>query len=216
MAIRFYDDALYEKIRKWVQDPNMRILRPDETTRLFQMKADMGNDQPIKLPFIAISRDRDIEILNVQKQVKTFDGFVHSSNEKRTMQINVVPIEIGYQIDIYTKGIAEADEYVRNFVFNFINLPKLKVEIPYNDSHYEHISNIWLDSNITDNSDIKERLFPDQFVRFTIKLSVDDAYLFSLPIRENKEIVYADLEVDDVENKEVINKEIDGVVIDNE
>ena len=35
-----------------------------------------------------------------------------------SIPINVIPIQIGYQIDIYTKGIAEADEYIRNFVFN--------------------------------------------------------------------------------------------------
>lgn len=142
MAIRFYDDALYEKIKKWVQDPNMRILKPDETTRLFQMQADMNNDQPIKLPLIAISRDRDIEVLNAQKQVKTFDGFKYSTNEKVSMPINVIPIQIGYQIDIYARHMVEADEYLRNFIFNFVNLPKLKVDIPYNDTHYEHISNI--------------------------------------------------------------------------
>ena len=211
MGIRLYDDALVEKIRRWVRDPKMQILKPYEVTRLFQIKADMGNDKPIRLPIIALSRDRDIEILNTQKQVKTFDGFTLVSNEKVTMPINVIPIQIGYQLDIYTKTMLEADEYIRNFVFNFINLPKLKVEIPYNDACIEHISNIWIDSNITDNSDISERLFPDQFVRFTIKLVVDDAYLFSLPVKDNTTLEYVDFEVQDIQTGE---RENEGVIYD--
>lgn len=209
MGIRLYDDALVEKIKRWVRDPNMQILRPDEVTRLFQIKADMGNDKPIRLPIIALSRDRDIEILNTQKQVKTFDGFTLASNEKVTIPINVIPIQIGYQLDIYTKTMIEADEYIRNFVFNFINLPKLRVEMPYNDTHIEHLANVWVDSNITDNSDISERLFPDQFVRFTIKLVIDDAYLFSLPVKDNTILEYVDLEVQDIQTGE---RENEGVV----
>lgn len=67
LAIRFYDDALYNKIQKWIKDPNLTILKPDETNRLLRIKLDEGNDQPIRLPFIALSRTRDIEILNTNK-----------------------------------------------------------------------------------------------------------------------------------------------------
>jgi hypothetical protein len=75
--------------------------------------------------------------------------------------INVIPIRIGYQLDIYTRYMAEADEYIRNFVFNFVNYPKLKVVLPYNDLNLEHLSNIWLGSTVSDNSDIEEHMFPD-------------------------------------------------------
>ena len=55
MAIRFYDEAIYEKIKKWVKDPNVSILKPDETERLFKQKADENKDKPITLPLITIS-----------------------------------------------------------------------------------------------------------------------------------------------------------------
>ena len=55
MAVRFYDSALVEKIKKWTRDPNLQILKPDETTRLLQITADKNNDKPVKLPIIAIS-----------------------------------------------------------------------------------------------------------------------------------------------------------------
>ena len=62
MSINLYDEALCDKIKRWVKDPNIAILKPDESTRLFQMRADIGNDKPIGLPLISISRDRDIKI----------------------------------------------------------------------------------------------------------------------------------------------------------
>ena len=188
MGVRFYDEALSNKIANWVKDPNLKILKPDEATRLFELTADRTKDSPLTLPLISISRNRDIEIIDPQKQPKTFDGFSLEKNYHVSIPVNVIQIRLGYQIDIYTKGMAEADEYVRNFVFNFINYPKLVIELPYNDLKFKHESNISLESNITDNSDIKEHLFADQFVRFTLKLTITDAYLFSIPIKDSAHI----------------------------
>ena len=188
MGVRFYDEALVNKIAHWVKDPNLRILKPEETSRFFEMSADRMRDNTLTLPTISISRVRDVEIIVSQKQPKTFDGFSLEKNEKISIPMNAIPIQIGYQIDIYTKGIAEADEYIRNFVFNFINYPKLIVEFPYNDLKFKHESNISLESTITDNSDIKEHLFADQFVRFTLKIAINDAYLFSLPVNPSASI----------------------------
>ena len=145
------------------------------------MVADENKDQPLSLPLISISRDRSIEIINTQKQIKTFQGFNQSDKESINIPANVIPINVGYQIDIYTKGMVEADEYIRNFVFNFINYPRMKINIPYNNLNVEHVVDLRLDSNIADNSDIKEHLFSDEFVRFTLKINLEGAYLFSLP-----------------------------------
>lgn len=204
MAIRLYDEALVNKINKWVKDPNLTILKPDETTRLFQMRADQADDKPITLPLIALSRDKEIRILNTQKQSKTFSGFVIQSNQKTTMTMNVIPIEISYQLDIYTRKMEEADEYIRNFVFNFINYPKLVVNLPYNNVNLTHESNIWLDESVVDNSDIQEHLFADQFYRFSLKLVVDDAYLFSLPLKETPRIESIEFAVQDSTTKEIV------------
>jgi len=204
VSIKLYDEALVEKIKKWVKDPNLAILKPDESTRLLQMKADIGDDKPIQLPFIAISRDKEIKILNTQKQPKTFSGYILQASKKTTMTINVVPIELAYQIDIYTRKMEEADEFIRNFVFNFINLPKLKIGLPYNNVWVEHESNLWIEDSIVDNSDITEHLFADQFYRFSIRLYVDDAYLFSIPSKETPTIELIDLAVEDRETKDIV------------
>lgn len=181
MGVGLYDEALVAKIKRWVKDPCVQILKPDETTRLFEILADKNKDRTLTLPLISISRDRNIEILNTQKQIKTFQGFNQSNKETIKMPANVIPINIGYQIDIYTKGMEEADEYLRNFIFNFINYPRIYIDIPYNNLHVSHSVDIALEPSISDNSDVKEHLFADEFVRFTIKISLVGAYLFSLP-----------------------------------
>lgn len=202
MAIRYYDDALTTKLERWLKKPiqnkGLKILKPEESTRFFEMSLDMIKDNTLALPLISISRDKEIEILNTNKQSKTFCGFFVNAEEKSFHQLNVIPIRIGYQIDIYTQKVAEADEYIRNFVFNFINYPQLEIILPYDSLNIHHVANIQLQSSISDNSDIKEHLFADEFVRFTLRLSVDDAYLFSLPEHEYPETV----EIDSIETSD--------------
>jgi len=193
MAIRYYDSAMVDKIKAWVKDPNMTILSPSDSTRLFQMRVDQLDDKPLKLPIIAISRDSDIEIINTRKQALSYDaGHIttdqddHNKSTKEVSKIlNAIPIQLTYQLDIYTKYFAEADEYVRNFIFNFINYPRISIEIPYNNAKVLHNSTVLVESTITDSSDIPERLIAGQFTRMTIRLTIDDAYLFSVPFMEN-------------------------------
>ena len=185
MSVGLYDKALTEKLSKWISDTNMKITSPEETRRLFSYRADINNDGPIQLPLIALRRGKNISVLNTSKKPTTFDGYTVEANDKLIKSLSNVPIQIEYQIDIYTRHLSEADEYVRNFVFNIINYPQLVVQIPYNDVNFEHISNIRMASDIQDNSDIQERLIAGQFSRFTIGLMIDDAYLWSVPVRRN-------------------------------
>lgn len=193
MAIRYYDSAMIEKIKSWVKDPNMTIFSPSDSTRLFQLRADQLGDKPLNLPLIVLSRDNDIEILSTTKRALTYDAG-HITNDpqdknKSTSSIskvlNAIPIKLTYQLDIYTKYFAEADEYIRNFIFNFINYPRLSIEIPYNDAKVLHNSTILVESTVSDSSDIPERLIAGQFTRMTIRLTIDDAYLFSVPFMDN-------------------------------
>ena len=185
MAIRYYDEALLNKIKGWVRDPNMHILGTDESTRLFQIEAVKNDDKPLTLPLIALSRDANMEILSTQKKALTYDGGHLAMDRQYSEILNAIPIQLNYQLDIYTKYFAEADEYVRNFVFNFINYPKLHIELPYNGANIVHDSNIFVEPTVSDNSNIPERLIIGQFTRMTIRLTVDDAYLFSIPFMDN-------------------------------
>ena len=189
MAVRFYDEALVAKLKKWTQDTDVTLLGVNETKRRFEVLADKNNDQPIKLPLITLSRNGGYTILSKNKKPLSYDGntFVRSSD--KSALLNGIPISIQYQIDIYTRYLEEADEYARNIVFNIVNYPKLNIEIPYEDLGLTHDANIMLSSDVDDNSDIPERLIPGQFTRLTIGIVIDDAYLFDVRIKKNLSIV---------------------------
>lgn len=217
MAIRFYDEAITNKIQNWINDPNLHVYRPDETSHMLQRKSDEADDKPISLPFIALSRDRDINILNPNKNPLSYEGmklrFIDNKTGKEVhlksaYRLNAIPIGITYQLDIYTKGIAEADEYFRNFVFNLVNFPKVSITIPYLGVNLEHKSSLTLETRAEDNSDIPQRLFPGQFTRYSIRFTIDDAYIFSV-INQNN-VVMDSLSID------MVTKEANGEIIDEE
>ena len=185
MSVRYYDEALVKKIQNWIKDPNMVILKPNEVARLFQIRADQNDDKPLTLPLISIARDPEVEVLSTNKKALSYSGMVVERNETQNISLDAIPIEIKYQLDIYTKEFPEGDEYLRNFIFNFINHPKLKITIPYNDINFDHESNVRIMSTVEDTSDIPQRLFSGQFTRWSIRLTIDDAYLFSAPVEKN-------------------------------
>jgi hypothetical protein len=199
MAISLIDDAVYTKIQGWIKDPKMVILKPNETLRLFQTISDQTNDKPLTLPLIALSRDSEIQILQTNKKPLSFSGVMLEANSKNIQLFNGIPIEVNYQLDIYTKGFAEGDEYLRNFVFNFVNHPRLIVNIPYNKVNLKHTANVRINATVSDTSDIPQRLFPGQFTRWTIRLNVDDCYLFSIPINTTPSLVLDTVEIVQVE-----------------
>lgn len=198
MAVRYYDDAIIKKLQKWVpEESKLRILKPNESKRLFQLKADDTNDKPLRLPFISLSRDSNINLdLNI-KNSRSYDGIkILGKQDTSVAQLNIIPIDLNYQLDIYTKTSDEADEYLRNFLFKLINNPLIKILIPYNDFNIEHTANIRVLDQVSDTSDISERLFSGQFNRWTIQLEIQDAYLFSIPYKTNWQIIDVDIKID--------------------
>ena len=185
MGVRLYDEALLAKLQGWTRNTKLNITGVNDTRRVFQVIGDKTSDEPIKLPLITLSRPAGYEILNTNKKMLTFDGALIGVSEKYGKQLNAVPIQINYQLDVYAKYLAEADEYARNLVFNIINYPKVTVTLPYNDSKFEHDSNIRLLSEVQDNSDVPERLIPGQFTRLSLSITIDDAYLFDIRVRDN-------------------------------
>ena len=184
MAIDYYDEAVTQKIKNWLADNStMRVLSPDESNRLIQLTAEDSGDKPLNLPVIAISRNKDIELLSTIKQNKSFAGLVIKSDiaKNSVVHFNVIPIKTTYQIDFYTKTRAEVDEYVRQYLFKLINNPQIIIEIRYNNYIVEHTANLRVLNTISDTSDISTHIFPGQFYKWTIQLELHDGFLFSLP-----------------------------------
>lgn len=201
MSVALYDQAVKQTIQRWILDPNLTVLGPDETKRLFQYKADKNDDRPLTLPLIAIGRDRDIDIQVTAKRPMSHSGKVFNSDGKVSDHLNAVPITLRYQIDVYTRYQEEADEYIRNFVFQIINYPAMEIQIPYNGSNLEYTSYMSLVNQITDNSDVAERLIPGQFTRMTLRVQLSDAYLFSY----NRQSVPKVLLLDDIADSEILD-----------
>lgn len=184
MAINYYDEAVTQKIKNWLADSSkLRVLSPDESNRLIQLNAEDSNDQPLQLPLIAISRNKDIEIESAIKQNKSFDGLIIGTDvtTATTIHLNVIPIKTTYQLDIYTKKRIEADEYVRQYLFKLINNPQIIIDIPYNGYLVRHTANLRVLGTVSDTSDISTHVFPGQFYKWTIQLELQDGFLFSIP-----------------------------------
>jgi len=198
MALEYYDDAIIAKLKKWMPtNLQLRILKPNETKRLFETMADDSGDKNVKLPLIALSKNNDIELLLNVKAPRSFDGFKISQTEAETVQMNVIPIKLQYQMDIFTKTYEESTEYLRQFLFKLINNPVIKIGVPYNDQHIEQIANIRILNTVSDTSDIPQRLFTGQFTRWTIQMEIQDAFLYDIPYRRNWRIYTDDNEVYD-------------------
>lgn len=190
MSVQLYDEAFKNKLLKWTKDTDVTIFDPNETRQMIEVMADKNNDSPIKLPIISIKRPGGFSILTNAKRPLSFDGFTLDANHQKAKQLNAIPISIPYQLDIYTRYQQQADEYVRNIVFNIINYPRLDIVIPYNNENYIHHSNIRLNGEVEDTSSIPEQLVSGQFVRMSISIIVDDAYLFDVRYRDVYSIEY--------------------------
>ena len=194
MACRYYDDLICAKLEKWV-DTKTRVLKPDETKRFFETLADDKRDKAIVLPVVMVSRNSDIELIQNIKEQRSFNGLSIYQDMDKTVQANIIPIRVGYQIDIYTKTFIEGDNLVRELLFKMINNPKMVIEVPYNDSNYRHVFYWRVLNNVSDTSSIAERIFPGQFTRWTIQIELHDTFLFSIPYRRNWKLFIDDLEI---------------------
>ena len=204
MAISYYDDAIIAKLKRWIPDTNkIRVLGPDDTKKLFELKADDSNDSPVQFPFITLTRNRDLEIGSSIKQLRSFDGLhIIAPNEQKnlipekTAVFNAIPVKTTYQLNIYTKYKYEGEEYIRNFLFKLINNPKIVVDIPYNNTDLQHNAYLRVLDTVSDTSDIAQRIFPGQFYRFTIQLELQDGFLFNIPYKTNYHITSGELIVE--------------------
>lgn len=209
MSVNLYDQAVTDKINSWLpkaRNKSIKVLSPDETARLFSIEADEKNDEPLSLPLVAISRDNTIEILQKTMTPMSFDGLMLDATTKKTLQLDGIPININYQLDIYTRFADEALALVREFMFKLINNPQITIELPYNNQHFKHVSSLIMEEQIEDTSAISERLFPGQFSRWTLRFRVDGAYMFNLPYVDNVQMELGPVEIKNY-NQEIYERE---------
>ena len=76
---KFYSKLL-SKIKSWSNSTQLTITGPSETRRLFETMADKSDDNPIKLPLIAITRNDGFEIQNISKRPLSKNGIRLDAN----------------------------------------------------------------------------------------------------------------------------------------
>ena len=184
MSAYLYDNAVIKKFNRWTENTNVHVYGPNETRQMFQLIADTTSDKPISLPLISIVRPGGYEIINTNKRPLTYDGRTEIYNDgSSALQLNAIPIQLEYQVNVYARKYEEADAYMREIVFNLINYPKIQITIPYQQANVIHNSSIEISSTVEDTSDISERLVPDMFTRLTLSFSLVDAYLWDARIK---------------------------------
>lgn len=188
MSVELYDKSLVEKLSKWTRETDITILTPSETRNMMAILADRSNDSEVKLPIISLKRPGGYSVLRKGSSPLSKVGARIFANNEVGKRLRAIPISITYQLDIYTRYQDEADEYVRNIVYNIINTPRLDITIPYYDTNYVHYSNMFMTGEVEDTSDIPERLISGQFTRMSIQIVVDDAYLFDVQYKTTKKI----------------------------
>lgn len=210
MSAYLYDTALIQKLNRWTEKTNVHIYGPEQTRQLYQILADTNKDKPIELPIITVERPNGYQILNVNKRPLSYDGAYVASDEtgqSYTLQLNSIPIQLEYQLNVYTRKYQEADAYMRELVFNLINYPKIEITIPYHGSDIVHESSIDISSGVQDLSSIPERMVSGQFTRLGISFMIQDAYLWDTRLRSyltmNGELLIASSDTD------IVSEELD-------
>lgn len=189
MSVTLYDEAIIKKINSWVGDSRLKVMSYDDFNSSIAVTADETGDKPIELPLILITRS-GFTIANTNRTQRSSYGLTIEANLNKNEWINVIPIDLSYQVDIYTRYMKEANEYVRNMIFNIVNFPRLTIELPYYDQKLTHNSSLSLRPEVQDNSGIPQRLIPGQFSRLTLDIDVNDAQLFDVRINNNANIEY--------------------------
>ena len=194
MSVLLYDEEILNKLRLWTTDSSIQIYTTEDTKTVFEVLGDQSGDKPIKLPIIVLRRKNGFTIKDTTKKLLVYDGKSIDLNESGAVQLNAIPISLEYQIDIYARKQSECEEIARNLIFNLIIFPALNIELPYYGKKYVHRSHIRLMSDVSDNSNVPERLHFGQFTRYSIGAVIPDAYMFDIRERENYQIVINGIE----------------------
>lgn len=185
MSVYLYDEAMLNKLKKWGVPNSATLLSPNDIQNLYDIINQQNGDKGITLPLITLNRNGNFNITRTEKSPLSINALRIAYTKEHSAQLNAIPIDLNYQLDIYTKQRVQADEYARELTFNFINYPEIEIVVPYEGANYTHKSMIILESEIADNSNVPERIIHGQFTRYTMRLKVNDAYLFDVRIRDN-------------------------------
>lgn len=179
-----YDESIVNDLRTITKmsDKTIYIIPPSEYFDLVSMM----NSDNIKLPLISLSRP-GWSLQDKKPQAMIFEGknILDDTENDLVRNLQAIPIEIDYQLDVWTNNRLENDMIMRELIWNYTLNPTLEVKIPYKDSNYRHTFNIFFNSDVEDNSDIQEHKNLGRLFRQTITFYTNDAYLWKINDRRH-------------------------------
>lgn len=174
MSVNRYDQSLIEHFREIFDDARIHILPVEDAIRF---TAQLRQDDVV-FPLISTNRlGYSIRTSDTNFYGLREGGYQNRGADGINTFAQVIPIRINYQVDVFTVSKAQGDELMRELIFHLMLHPKLKVDIPYG-LNIKHVFNIFIESDIVDNSDTVEHINKGVLFRNTMTLYTDDAYLF--------------------------------------
>lgn len=175
MSVYRYDEAIINHFREILDDERIFILPVEYAIRF---TAQLQKDD-VRFPLISTTRLN----YSIRQSDVNFTGLRRGGYQNRESNgINtfaqIIPIRIEYQMDVFTVDKRTGDELVRELIFHIMQNPTLQVDVPY-DLEMIHNFNIFLESDVVDNSDTIEHLDKGVKFRNTLSFYTDDAYLFA-------------------------------------
>lgn len=175
MSVHRYDKAIIDHFREVLDDERIHILPVEQAIRF---TAQLRKDD-VRFPLISTNRLGYSLRLSDGNFYGLRNGAYQNRNDDGTNTFaQVIPIRINYQMDIFTVDKITGDELTRELIFHIMQNPTLTVDIPY-QLNMSHKFNIFLDSDIVDNSDTIENVNTGVKFRNTLTFYTDDAYLFA-------------------------------------
>lgn len=188
VGVYAYDLAIIEDLRarfnhtKDGKQKTNNIIQITNAENVFNIIGDIQNDN-IQFPIISLVRtgwqieDYSQEFMNNSGGLV---GYLEDEPGSRVRQVRLqaIPIQINYQLDIWTQNRLDNDIIAREFIWFYKQNPQMRVKIPHG-LNITHPFNIGIENEIVDNSDIAEHNSRGRYYRQTLGLYTDkDAYLW--------------------------------------
>lgn len=214
VGVYAYDLAIIEDLRtRFSYDKNGKkktnqIVQITNAENVFNIIGDIENDN-IQFPIISLVRT-GWEIIDYSQEFMNNSGglvgYLEDDKGQRTRQVRLqaLPIQINYQLDIWTQNRIDNDILAREIIWFYTLNPQMRVKIPHG-LNITHPFNIAFEKEIVDNSDIQEHNSRGRYYRQTLGIYTDnDAYLWKSSVTNVPSIELQDLLIyeGDIRNKD--------------
>ena len=159
------------------------IVQITNSENVFEIIGDLENDS-IQFPIISLIRTgwslRDFHQetqVHLGSLIDYMEPLDKNDDRLKQVRLQVIPIQINYQVDIWTQNRVDNDILVRELIWFYTQNPQMIVKIPHG-LNAEHVFNVAFDNDIIDNSDITEHNSRGRYYRQTLGMYVDDGYLW--------------------------------------